>query len=347
MELKKQYTLHATNHGRSIRALAAMVLAMALVTPSILEAATQVIDACVVKKTGALRIVSSTTSCKTKTETLLTWNISGSSGPQGPQGPIGPQGGVGPQGLVGPQGPIGPSGPQGLSGPAGPQGPAGQLSSTANVQQLNLVDGSNKILASLKPSAMGGASLNFYDNASSRLVQVGEADDGSLAGLQIFDGNSFASGSGIVRAYYGVAGAGFGGGVKGPDGGFRLVLGESPNDNPFPSIIALFDATGAARTAVDVFPPGNFAGFVSQNGAGVNMTSVGNTLDNSKSFAAIYDSNGTLRTGIDADFNTNFQGFFDKNANGQNQAVLGGTLDGSSSFMDLYDASGNILVNLP
>jgi hypothetical protein len=73
---------------------------------------------CVTTSTGAIRIVTATTTCKT-TEHKIQWD---QTGPQGPQGPAGPQGPQGSKGATGAQGPTGPSGPQ---GPAGAQGPPG------------------------------------------------------------------------------------------------------------------------------------------------------------------------------------------------------------------------------
>jgi len=87
------------------------------------------IYSCVTKNSGAVRIVSATTTCTSK-ELLVTWNI---LGPQGPQGPIGLTGSPGPQGPQGPMGltgALGPEGPQGPSGPPGAQGPAGPVGAT-------------------------------------------------------------------------------------------------------------------------------------------------------------------------------------------------------------------------
>ena len=61
---------------------------------------------CVNNSTGAIRIVSKTTVCKS-TEHKINWNQVGPQGPQGKQGPQGPQGAQGPQGPTGPQGPPG------------------------------------------------------------------------------------------------------------------------------------------------------------------------------------------------------------------------------------------------
>ena len=82
------------------------------------------IRSCVTTKTGAIRIIGATDTCK-QGEQIVTWNQTGPQGPLGPQGPIGLTGGQGPQGPVGATGPAGPQGPDGATGPAGPQGLAG------------------------------------------------------------------------------------------------------------------------------------------------------------------------------------------------------------------------------
>jgi hypothetical protein len=66
---------------------------------------------CVNNTSGAIRIVSKTTACKS-TEHKIHWDQLGPQGPKGAQGPAGPQGVQGPQG---PAGPAGPQGPPGIS----------------------------------------------------------------------------------------------------------------------------------------------------------------------------------------------------------------------------------------
>jgi hypothetical protein len=61
---------------------------------------------CVNNSTGAIRIVSSSTTCKT-TEHKIQWNQTGPQGPAGPAGPKGPKGSTGATGATGPQGPPG------------------------------------------------------------------------------------------------------------------------------------------------------------------------------------------------------------------------------------------------
>src|SRR5437588_12900327 len=58
---------------------------------------TTVYYACVNNTTGAIQIVSSTTTCPTGTHKIH-WNQQGPVGPAGPQGPQGPQGQTGPIG---------------------------------------------------------------------------------------------------------------------------------------------------------------------------------------------------------------------------------------------------------
>ena len=77
--------------------------------------ADNVINACVSKKTGAVRIVSEPGKCK-RSENPLSWNQTGPPGEQGPAGLPGPKG---------EQGPTGPPGPKGEQGPVAPQGPQG------------------------------------------------------------------------------------------------------------------------------------------------------------------------------------------------------------------------------
>jgi hypothetical protein len=92
-----------------------------------------VIHGCYVQKTGALRVVSETSSCA-KGELALDWDQHGQVGPTGPTGPAGPTGGPGP---TGPQGPQGPEGPQGPTGPAGAKGdPGAVFASIDDLQQV-------------------------------------------------------------------------------------------------------------------------------------------------------------------------------------------------------------------
>jgi hypothetical protein len=83
-----------------------------------------------VKNNGLLYVIGegfSRADCRSNDQ-LLSWNVGGTPGPQGPageQGLTGPQGPVGPQGLPGNDGAPGANGLQGPVGATGPQGPSG------------------------------------------------------------------------------------------------------------------------------------------------------------------------------------------------------------------------------
>jgi hypothetical protein len=105
-----------------IRFALAVVLITAFLASTVIPAtAENVINACVNKKTGAVRILSQPGKCR-RAEDPLSWNQTGPPGEQGPKGEQGPAGLPGPKGE---QGSVGPAGPQGEQGPVGPQGPQG------------------------------------------------------------------------------------------------------------------------------------------------------------------------------------------------------------------------------
>lgn len=79
------------------------------------------INACVKKKDGRLRIIGAAASCRRK-EVPLAWNAQGAAGRPGATGPAGPAGAKGEPGARGATGAAGAAGPV---GPAGPQGPPG------------------------------------------------------------------------------------------------------------------------------------------------------------------------------------------------------------------------------
>lgn len=98
--------------------LPGVVLASALASSAPAGAASSdIIHACVHKRTGDTRIVRSGEACR-PSESLVVWNV---AGPQGPVGPAGPDGPPGPAGPMGPEGPAGPPGAGGGSGASGRQ----------------------------------------------------------------------------------------------------------------------------------------------------------------------------------------------------------------------------------
>jgi hypothetical protein len=88
-----------------------------------------VIKACANKKTGAMRFLARG-SCKSS-ETSLSWNQ------QGPTGPIGATGAPGPAGPAGARGATGATGPSGATGATGATGPSGS-SAAVSTQSVTL-----------------------------------------------------------------------------------------------------------------------------------------------------------------------------------------------------------------
>ncbi len=115
-------TSDMTTTSRTARAVAVGALSIsALATTGFTHAASAapgVIDACVNKSSGSVRIIGASQSCGSA-ENALSWNVAGPTGPTGPAGATGP---TGPAGAAGPAGPAGPVGPTGATGPTGPPG---------------------------------------------------------------------------------------------------------------------------------------------------------------------------------------------------------------------------------
>ncbi|MBV9133768.1 MAG: hypothetical protein JO318_13785 [Chloroflexi bacterium] len=109
----------------------ALILGVLAATGANAAEGTGVIQACVNRANGQIRITAAPgvelrhdpgMDCPGRIWAPLSWNI---QGPQGPAGPPGPTGPTGPAGATGPQGATGAQGPAGPQGPAGAQGSAG------------------------------------------------------------------------------------------------------------------------------------------------------------------------------------------------------------------------------
>ena len=94
----------------------------------------EVINACVNKVNGGVRIVAPGTACK-QPEDAIAWNIEGPAGATGPTGALGP---IGTTGVAGPAGPAGPVGVTGAAGPAGAVGPAGAAGAAGPIGAMGL-----------------------------------------------------------------------------------------------------------------------------------------------------------------------------------------------------------------
>ena len=138
-----------------------LVVSQPSVASGALVPASTIYYGCVTNSTGAIRIVSKTTVCKS-TEHKIQWNQIGPQGPAGPQGPQGPQGAQGPQG---------PQGPKGAQGPAGPQGPPGISVGNFAAAGSTFI-GSAAVVAQTNPVKTTGT---YYVNATA-LLAIDAAD---------------------------------------------------------------------------------------------------------------------------------------------------------------------------
>jgi hypothetical protein len=240
---------------------------------------TAVINACVKKKSGLVRVVGSPGGCR-KGESRLAWNV------QGPAGPRGASGAAGATGLAGPAGPAGPAGLAGSVGPAGPAGPAGAKGDTgargatgpagpplASLQTLNGIacqaNGSAGT-ASLTYDAAGVATLKCVTSGgggggNSGDIRVNEFMTGSTGAASnefvelVNAGSAAVNVGGFKVAYRSAAGtsdttlATIPDGTSIPAGGFYLLggsgyLGSHTPDQTFSASLA---ATGGGLAVRD------------------------------------------------------------------------------------------------
>ena len=238
-----------------------------------------VINACVKKKSGKVRIVASLNACR-RGESPLSWNVQGPAGSRGPTGPAGSAGATGPAGAAGPKGdagargatgPAGAPGPAGREGPTGPQGPAGP--------PLESLESLNGIACHLAGVA-GTATLTYDSSGVATLtcvtsgggggggggdIRVNEFMTGSTGAASnefvelVNTGAAAADISGFRFAYRSAAGtsdvtlATAPAGTTIPAGGFYLLagsgyLGSRPPDQTFSASIA---ATGGGLAVRD------------------------------------------------------------------------------------------------
>ena len=255
----------------------ALVAGVALAAqPSGRRPSNAVINACVKKGSGQVRVVRPGAACRKK-ESPLSWNAQGPAGPRGPAGPTGAAGATGPSGPAGPAGPAGPkgdtgargatgaSGPKGDAGPQGPPGPA--LSSLESLNGIACHLGGIAGTASLTYDAGGVATLKCVTGGggSSGDIRVNELMTGSTGAASnefvelVNAGTTAVDIGGYKVAYRSAAGtsdttlATIPDGTAIPAGGFYLLagsgyLGSHAPDQTFSASLA---ATGGGLAVRD------------------------------------------------------------------------------------------------
>jgi hypothetical protein len=169
----------------------ALVAGVALAAqPSGRRPSSSVINACVKKKDGRVRIVAAAATCR-RNEQAVSWNAQGQPGPAGPagaagqSGPTGPAGAPGPAGIAGPKGDPGApgaAGAAGRAGPTGPQGPAGAgLSSLESLNGIGCNAGGHAGAVALTYDASGVATITCGGSGGgdTSILRVNELMTGS------------------------------------------------------------------------------------------------------------------------------------------------------------------------
>jgi len=229
------------------RRVALVALPLALVAgvafaaaPAAVHQTSALINACVKKKSGSVRVVAASSSCK-KGESALAWNRQGPAGSRGVNGSAGPAGPAGPAGVAGAKGDAGARGPTGPAGPAGQKGDAGPA--LPSLEALNGVGchlAGAPGTAALTYDAGGVATLKCVPSAggSSAELRVNELMTGSTGAASnefvelVNAGSSAADIGGFKVAYRASAGtsdtslATIPAGTSIPAGGFYLLAGS-------------------------------------------------------------------------------------------------------------------------
>jgi hypothetical protein len=238
------------------------------------KATSAVIHACVKKKTGLVRIVAASVTCR-RGESPVAWNAQGARGAAGAAGAAGPQGPAGPAGAAGPKGDTGAQGAAGPVGAAGPQGPAGPAGpSLPSLESLNGVGchlAGAPGTAALTYDAGGVATLKCVPSGggSSAEIRVNEFMTGSTGAASnefvelVNAGSSAADVGGFKVAYRSAAGtsdislATIPAGTTIPAGGFYLLagsgyLGSHTPDQTFSTSLASTGGGIAVRDSTGV-----------------------------------------------------------------------------------------------
>lgn len=217
-----------------------------------------------------------------------------------------------------------------------------------SAQEIDLVDGSGNVLASLGHTSDGNV-LTFFDSTGKKTLTLGDAANESAAGLTTWDNNKVIAGNGIVRSFSGENSTGFGG-----------CIGIGAN---------------GASSGIGVLSS-TFEGYFANDGNGTLRQLGGITLDGTFNIWRLIDPNGMLRVGAiqvppgtETGPNRQGNGFAVFDSHQMQEASMAAFADGSlagfnvvdtanidrfSAYLDqtgmnlkIRDANGNVLTHLP
>jgi hypothetical protein len=219
-----------------------------------------------------------------------------------------------------------------------------------SAQQINLVNTSGTILASLGPTSDGNV-LTFFDSAGKKTLTCGENASETFTGCTTWDNNKVIPGNGVIRTVFGESNpnvgavSGFGALVVDGSGRTRTSFGTSYDLTK--NYIAAADLDGSS-TGIGSFQATKFKGFFTNDSNGVTREFGGLTFNSAISDnineIGLADSNGVVRVSasqVPPDFvnaqNHRGNAFALWDANGLQQAAMAALDDGSLAGFDTID----------
>lgn len=212
-----------------------------------------------------------------------------------------------------------------------------------NAQQINLVNTSGKVLASLGTTADGNV-LTFFDPSGKKTLTVGNSADGTSTGVATWDGNSILPGTGHFRATFAETnssnplGGGLAFNVWNDAGKARVAVGTTVDDTF--GFIFTSDPNGST---IGIENNGNGfqnQGFFANDLNGKNRIFVGNSLDGTAPFFAVNDANNVTRASIGVAPDS--AGFFVYDSAGTQEVAVGQSLSGNSAGIAVSDINGKL-----
>jgi len=224
-----------------------------------------------------------------------------------------------------------------------------------SAEQLNLVNASGKVLASLGPTSDGNV-LTFFDSVGKKTMTCGDNANESFAGCATWDNNKVIPGTGVIRTTFGEAnpnvgpGSGFGSSVLDGTGMLRTAFGTT-YDLTSNDIFAV-DSDGSS-TGIGVFHATKFKGFFTNDSNGVTREfgglSFNATFNEDINEIGLVDTFGGVRVSaaqVSLDFvnpaNHRGNAFVLWDSNGKQQAAMAALVDGSLAGFDTFDPN-NVL----
>lgn len=260
----------------------ALVAGVALAAqPSGRRPSNAVINVCVKKNDGRMRVVGAAATCR-RNELPLAWNAQGPAGPAGaagrtgatgPAGSAGPAGAPGSKGDAGARGANGAAGAAGRAGPTGPQGPAGpSLSALENLNGVGCHSGGRTGTVALSYDASGVATITCATS--------GGGGTSSLRVNELMTGSTGAAANEFVEIVNtGTAAADIGGfklAYRSAAGSSDVTLATVPAGTTLAGgAFYLFGGSAYAGTRV---PDQSFSAAIAATGGGVALRDSGGAI---------------------------------------------------------------------